>query len=171
MGSTASPDAQCRPGINDAQCGKHQRQHKVPGFEPPGRQVILHIEDGLESDANSPEHSHVRAETARQGTSTGKLARVEDAQRRKCDDRQHDVAPIHPIHLSMEARKALQFSAPVQTERNESGGDQNGELPNARYENQASKHRLHQIAPNARMNGTMTSTTKGRWNSKPTGAT
>src|SRR5262245_25402661 len=168
-GSAAA--CQGRPGVNDSQRREHQRQPKVPSLEPPGRQVSLHIEDGLEPDANSPKHGHVRAEAACQRTPTGKFVRSEDTERCKGRDRQHEVAAIDPIHLPMEPRKALQFPAPVQMERNECGSNQNAELPDSSEENQARERRVHQIAPNACMNGTITPTTNGRWNSKQTGAT
>src|SRR5262245_51689535 len=95
---------------------------------------------------------------------------MKDAQRGEGDDRQHDVAAVHPVHLSMEPRQALQLVSPVQTQRDERGRNQNRELPDSRGENEAWQCEFHQIAPRTCMNGTMTPTTNGGWKRRPTGA-
>src|SRR5687767_1596473 len=132
--------------------------------------MLFDVEDGLEHDSNTPEHRHVCAETACQGASTGEFARVADAQGRERDDRQHDVTAVDPVHLPVEPRQASQFVAPVQLERHQGGRNENAHLPDTREKNQTRESGIHQIAPRTRMNGTMTPTTNGRWNSRPTGA-
>src|SRR5712692_2413409 len=129
----------------------------------------LDVKNGLKHDPDAPEHRDILAEPASQAATARELTRVEDAERRKRDDRQDDVTAVHPVHLAVEPRKAPQLFPPVQPERNKRGSDQHSELRDARKEDQPREGRVHQIAPRARMNGTISPTTNGRWNNRRAG--
>jgi hypothetical protein len=64
--------------------------------------MLFDIEDALQPNANSPKHRDIGAEPACEAASTRQFARVEDAQERECNDRQHHVAAVDPVHLLVE---------------------------------------------------------------------
>jgi hypothetical protein len=101
------------PRVDNRESGEHQAQCEISRLGPPGVQVFFDIEDGLQSQPNPPEHGDIAAESTGQSAAACQLGGVANAERRKRDNRQHNITSVHPMHLPMQAPKAAQFVLPV----------------------------------------------------------
>lgn len=61
-------DRKAREGIHEGEAGKQKTQRKVARLQPPGREVLFHIKDGLQGQPYAPEHGDVGYLT---GTTSG----------------------------------------------------------------------------------------------------
>src|SRR6478752_215957 len=125
------------PHVNDSKSGQHDREQSIARFHPPPREVRSNIEDHLQDQPHTPEHRDVCTDPPGKWRSAGELRGIQNAHRGEGDNRQHDVAAVHPMHLTVKAWERPQLVTPVQTKWNLNRCDQKAELSDTCEENQS----------------------------------
>src|SRR6478672_11466967 len=106
------------PDVNGSEGGKHDREQSIARFHPPAREIRSNIEDHLQDQPDAPEHGNVCTESTGERCPAGEVGGIQNTHRGEGDNRQHDVAAVHPMHLTMEPRERTQLVTPVQTKWN-----------------------------------------------------